>query len=86
MFWFAAKTSLFVKYCIKWSLFVIWTPFKLNEEGGMMRWGGKRKSNFDIDFAELPKNEKKKYFSNCIIEILSSWPTKICLIVSFSNC
>ena len=51
----------------------------------MMRWGGKRKSNFDIDFAELPKKEKKMYFGNCIIEILSSWPTKIYPIVSFSN-
>ena len=59
MFWFAAKTSLFVKYCTKWSLFVIWTLFKLNEERGMMQWGGKRKSNFDIDVAELPKKEKK---------------------------
>ena len=62
MFWFAAKTSLFVKYCIKWSLLVIWTPFKLNEERGMMWWGGKRKSNFDIDFAELSKKGKKKVF------------------------
>ena len=62
MFWFAAKTSLFVKYCIKWSLFVIWTLFKLNEERGMIRWGGKRKSNFGIDVAELPKKEKKKLF------------------------
>ena len=59
MFWFAAKTSLLAKYCIKWSLFVIWILFKLNEERGMMRWGGKRKSNFDIDVAELPKKEKK---------------------------
>ena len=25
----------------------------------MMWWEGKRKSNFDINFAELPKKEKK---------------------------
>ena len=58
MFSFVARMSLLAEYCKKWSLFVIWALFKLNEERGMMRWGGEKKSNFGIDVAEIPKKKK----------------------------